>query len=107
MSMVMNKDKSCNKTCSGYAELQHRILGELAHMWQSSWLKPKAERFDSSAPHSIKGLNCNSVSNTGWEEQNYLKMKVLRLLNNEPSIIDYFLILIRKRVALWLLLLRL
>ena len=27
MSMVMNKDKSCNKTYSDYAELQHRIFG--------------------------------------------------------------------------------
>lgn len=61
MSMVMNKDKSCNKTCSGYAELQHRIFGELAHMWQSTRLKPEAERFDTSTPHSIKGLNSNSV----------------------------------------------
>ena len=57
----MNKDKSCNKTYSDYAELQHRIFGKLAHMWQSTRLKPEAERFDTFTSHSIKGLNSNSV----------------------------------------------
>ena len=67
----MNKDKSCNKTYSDYAELQHRIFGELAHMWQSTRLKPEAERFDTSTPHSIKGLNSNLVKTRLFKEEKY------------------------------------